>query len=134
MAELLNSGRFDDARLRLEQAVQARPGDAQTWNLLGVVRAQLGDSAGAEAAFRKSVAIAPAVAPVWLNLGRVCQSREGGAAEAIEAYETVLKLDPQNTEAHHQMAVLLEWKGDFQGSLKHLDRLPSPTRNGFRRF
>jgi len=45
--------------------------------------------------------------------------------KAFSAYEMALRLDPSNAEAHHQLALLLQWKGQFQESLDHVNRLPA---------
>ena len=47
---LFRLGRFADARMQLEQVVFAK-GDAEAWNLLGVVYTQLGDRSAALASF-----------------------------------------------------------------------------------
>ena len=125
--DLVRTGRLNEAAAELERATRAWPNDAGNWNLLGVVRAQQGDLAGAESAFRKAATLAPADPHVWLNLGRLYTGEHSPQSvdKGVAAYSTVLKLDPGNAEAHHQIAFLLQSKGDFRGSLKHLDQLPS---------
>jgi tetratricopeptide (TPR) repeat protein len=125
--ELIQSGRFAEARSALREALKTRAKDAELWNLLGVANAQENKTAEAEQAFRRAVAIAPKLESAWLNLGRLYQLDGGDTAttgKGISAYETVLRLDPTNAEAHHQLALLLQSRGDFRGSLAHLDRLP----------
>lgn len=53
------AGRLDAARSRLELLTQSGGGGAETWNLLGVVRGQLGDWPGAIAAFEEALRLAP---------------------------------------------------------------------------
>lgn len=53
-------GELAPARAMLETAVARDPSRASAWNDLGVVRAQLGDTAGAEVALRRAVDLAPA--------------------------------------------------------------------------
>ena len=122
--EMIQSGRPGEARSELLETLKTRPRDAELWNLLGVVNAQENRIAEAEQAFRKAIAIAPNLKPVWLNLGRLYQAG-GDTAKGVAAYEIVLRLDSANAEAHHQLALLLQSTGDFRGSLAHLNRLPT---------
>jgi tetratricopeptide (TPR) repeat protein len=131
VSRLLQQGKPAEARAAAAEALKTRPADAELWGLLGVASARANDLAAAETAFRKAVVLAPRLESAWLNLGRVYQlsPAEGAAAKGIAAYDTVLRLNPASAEAHHQLAVLLQWKGDFRGSLAHLDRLPPADRN-----
>ena len=125
--DLIAAGNLTEARAALERAIAARPNDGGLWNLLGVVNAQQGDLKQAETAFSKAVKLAPGLEPAWLNLGRVyvlSPDRDQAIKKGIAAYEKVLGLDPANPEAHHQLALLLQWKGAFRESLDHLNRLP----------
>ncbi|ACY16178.1 TPR repeat-containing protein [Haliangium ochraceum DSM 14365] len=56
---LLFWGRYADAEAALSEAAAARPGDPGAWHDLGMVRHQRGDLAGAELAFRRSIAARP---------------------------------------------------------------------------
>jgi len=40
--------------------------------------------------------------------------------EAVEAYELALALDPENTDAHYNLAGLYERRGDKAAALRHL--------------
>ena len=125
--DLIAAGNLTEARASLERAIAARPNDGGLWNLLGVVNAQQGDLNQAETAFSKAVKLAPGLEPAWLNLGRVyvlSPDRNQAVKKGIAVYEKVLGLDPTNPEAHHQLALLLQWKGSFRESLNHLNRLP----------
>ncbi|MCU1274865.1 MAG: hypothetical protein JWO48_2296 [Bryobacterales bacterium] len=113
--------------MALSRALATQPEDAALWNLRGIADAKLGNAAGAEQAFSRAVRLAPRLTSAWLNLGRVYQlspDRNEAIAKGIDAYQSVLGIEPENAEAHHQLALLLQWKGDFRESLAHLDRLP----------
>ena len=70
---------------------------------------------------------------VHLNLARVYQMRSEHepalVAKAVAQYQAALKLDPGQTEARFQLAVLLEWRGSFANSLEELSRLPDAERS-----
>lgn len=126
--DLVAGGRLDEARSSLTRALAGRPNDAALWNLSGVVYAQQGDLQHAETDFAKAAKLAPSMESAWLNLGRVyvmSPDRERATVKGVSAYERVLAIDPANPEAHHQLALLLQWKGEFRESLAHLDRLPA---------
>jgi tetratricopeptide (TPR) repeat protein len=127
ITELIQSGRFSEAREAIQASLKTRPADPELWNLMGVVDAQDNRREDGEKDFRKAVTLAPKYLPAWLNLGRLYQA--GGEIEkAIPAYQTALRIDDSNAEAHHQLALLLQSKGDFRASLAHLDRLPAEDR------
>ncbi|HEX8985119.1 MAG TPA: tetratricopeptide repeat protein [Bryobacteraceae bacterium] len=124
---LIQQGRLSEAKSALIDALKGRQADAELWSLLGIVNAQQDNVAAAEEAFRRAVRLAPRLTSAWLNLGRLYQLHPGGegaTGKGIAAYETALRLEPSNAEAHHQLAILLQWKGDFRESLAHLNRLP----------
>ena len=125
--DLIAAGRLAEAQPAISQALASEPKNAGLWNLKGIVEAQKGNGAGAEEAFRQAVGLAPRLTSAWLNLGRLYQlgsARKDAIEKGLAAYQTVLQLDPQNAEAHHQTALLLEWKGEFRESLAHLNQLP----------
>jgi len=43
----------------------------------------------------------------------------GEDARAVEAYRAALELEPQMTDAHYNLGLLLERQGDAQGALRH---------------
>jgi Flp pilus assembly protein TadD len=128
---LLAENRLAEAQSMLSRALAAQPDDAALWNLCGIADAKQGNVAHAEEAFTKAVKLAPGLVSAWLNLGRLYQLNSDRAAaigKGIQAYQAVLRIEPENAEAHHQLALLLEWKGAFRESLEHLDRLPPEDR------
>jgi len=128
---LVAENRLAEAQSALSRALVIQPNDAALWNLRGIADAKQGNMAGAEVAFSKAVHLAPRLASAWLNLGRLYQlapDRSEAVAKGINAYQSVIEIEPQNAEAHHQLALLLQWKGAFLESLGHLDRLPTADR------
>jgi tetratricopeptide (TPR) repeat protein len=126
--DLISAGDFQRARDLAEKAAEQSPRNAPLWNLVGIARGQAGDYAGAEQAFRRALSFDSTLVSVWLNAGRLYQlnsEKDSNALDkGIEAYTRALKLDASNREAHHQLALLLQWKGSFHQSLAQLDLLP----------
>jgi tetratricopeptide (TPR) repeat protein len=88
---------FDDgdpaaARRLLERAV-AGQAPAAVWFDLGLVRQDLGDHAGAAAAYREALEIRPDYAEAALNLGTVLQDK-GDLDGAMAAYRNAYRLRP----------------------------------------
>lgn len=52
------------------------------------------------------------------NLG-VDHQKRGNAVKAIEEYEYVLKLDPNNAEAHNNLGVIYKEQGNLDKAVKH---------------
>ncbi len=67
-AELLRAERYDEARRWSETAVELVPDLADAWVNLGVVRRRSGDTAGAEAAYRRAVEADADHLPAYQNL------------------------------------------------------------------
>jgi Flp pilus assembly protein TadD len=126
------AGNLAGARTDLTQALKEHPAAGGLWNLLGIVEAQQGNSEAAQSDFEHALRLSPQIVGVRLNLARVYQMRSEQepalAAKAIAQYQAGLKLDPDQTEARFQLAVLLEWRGSFEDSLDELARLPEPER------
>jgi Flp pilus assembly protein TadD len=100
--ELKRQGRLDEALDRIGRAVDLAPEDAHLRNSFGLVLALLGATAAAATAFRTALALAPAVAVIWSNLGN--------AAERAEA--RALAIAPGNARARGNLAIRLRLAGD----------------------
>jgi tetratricopeptide (TPR) repeat protein len=131
--QLLESGDTASAQALLTQALRESPDRAGLYNLQGVLKAQEGDLASAEANFRKAIKLAPDLEGAYLNLGRLYQehiSKDRTAREkALEVYDALLRIAPDQLEANYQSAVLLMQKGLYQESLKRLAKLPDEAQD-----
>jgi len=85
-------GEYEEAEIQLDQAAALAPGDAGTWHDVGMVRHHRGDTAGAEAALRRSIAASPrdarsriALAALLVNARRY--------ADALREYEALAELE-----------------------------------------
>jgi tetratricopeptide (TPR) repeat protein len=61
-------GRLEDAAAGYEAVLANEPGDFESWNNLGNVRASLGDAEGAIAAFQQSILLKPDVPQIYTNV------------------------------------------------------------------
>ena len=131
--QLLESGDTAGAQALLTQAWRESPDRAGLYNLQGVINAQEGDFASAEANFRKAIKLAPDLEGAYLNLGRLYQehiSKDVAAREkALGVYDSLLRFSPNQVEANYQSAVLLMQKGLYPASLNRLNKLPAEAQN-----
>ena len=130
--QLLREGDEVTAQALLSQALKGSPSNAGLYNLQGVIKAQEGDFASAEANFRKALALAPRSESVYLNLGRLYQERMRtdlrARDKALDVYAGLLQFAPDNLEANYQSAVLLMQRGLYGASLERLARLPAEAQ------
>jgi len=130
--ELIKEGKLEAAQNQLTEGVKEFPGHAAFYDLLGVVHAQQQRYDIAEADFRKAITLTPHFVGAYLNLGHLYQeelARDASARRrALAVYAGLLKIDPDNIEAHYQSAALLEQEGSFQASVNHIEGLPADAR------
>jgi len=131
--QLLQAGDTATAQALLSQALLESPNDGRLANIQGVIKAQEGDFASAEANFRKAIELAPHLEDAYLNLGRLYQEHApkdpGARGKALGVYAELLRFAPDHLEANYQSAVLLMQKGHYTESLQHLARLPSDSQD-----
>jgi tetratricopeptide (TPR) repeat protein len=103
-----------EARPLLDASVHER------WNDYGIGLLLQGDLSGAEAAFRRVVAMDPAYADGPVNVARVLV-QEGDTRAAIPLLEQALKLSPGLAKAHYFMGLALKADGRYDEALSHLE-------------
>ncbi len=116
---LANSGRslavkgsFDEAIQRFQDALEIMPDSAEAHNGLAVVLVRKGRIEEAIAHFQKAVAIKPDFAEPYYNLGDTLFYLEGKAPEALAAWRSVLRIDPDHLAVLNQTAWLLATSPD----------------------
>src|SRR5581483_7304201 len=102
---------------------------------LGIVREQLGDRAGARAAYERALTANPdALAPLW-NLALLFE-HAGQFDEAERCYKMVLEKAPKEEEARFRLGYLRLKREDyrgaieaFEGCIKHRPQWPEAQAN-----
>ncbi len=92
---LLRKGRPADAAACYEAVVAAWPDDHESWNNLGNVRRESGDSEGAVEALSRAVALRPDLAAVRRNLG-VALAEAGRREDSQTALDAAARLESRN--------------------------------------
>ena len=86
-------------------ALRADPRLPLIWNQLGHAQKRQRDLAGAEASFRRSIAINDSWARTYLDLGRVLKL-QGRLTEAAESFLSAIRLDPTVSPARNELLAL----------------------------
>lgn len=109
------------ARVAFEQAHRIAPDDVPTMLHLGSIQADLGSQAAAEALFGRILEVDAASTAAHHGLGRVALARRQ-YARAVEALETVLRLDPQASSVNYPLAMAYRGLGDRDAAEARLRR------------
>ena len=82
--EYMRQGDYERALERLERARQMDPGYHGTYNMLGMLYQQLGESAAAESSFKKAMSLSDNDPYTLNNYGQfLCDQQQHGQAEAL---------------------------------------------------
>jgi protein O-GlcNAc transferase len=84
--------RWIEGEVQLSEAVRLTPNDARTRNNLGVARQELGNTARAEADYRRAIALDPDFADAHYNLGCLLFG-EGRSDDAVRCHAAALAAD-----------------------------------------
>lgn len=103
----------------LQGVAAERPKDPEPLVFLAKARAAAGDLAGAEAALRKAVRIAPKRADIWSLLGEtfIMEAKGEVTADAKLAFGEALKVDPADVRARYFLGRGKIADGDVPGGL-----------------
>lgn len=85
-------GAYQQAEAALDEATRLAPGNAGAWHDLGMVRHELGDLAGAEIAFRRSVAVQPRDGRSRIALAALLW-KQRRLRDALREYESLAELE-----------------------------------------
>jgi tetratricopeptide (TPR) repeat protein len=119
-ATLRAEQRYADALPLLERAVAVAPDAPKVFSMLGEARAELGDLAGARAAFEEAAARDPRDVGNLVNLGLALQRSGSGEAEAV--YRRALELDASLVQARSNLALILAARGERDAAKSELGR------------
>jgi tetratricopeptide (TPR) repeat protein len=101
------NGRFDEAIVQFEKALEATPDSAEAHNGLAVALVKKGRHDEAVAHLEKAVAINPEFAEAYFNLGDTLYYLEGKVPEALAAWRSVLRIEPNHVPVLNQTAWVL---------------------------
>ncbi len=105
-------GDFDQAIVQFQSALEATPDSAEVHNDLAFALVRKGRADEAVAHFQKAVALKPDFAEAWFNLGVTEFYVQGKVADALAAWHSVLRIDPDRVPVLAQTAWVLATSPD----------------------
>ncbi len=105
--ELLQAGRYGEARTLLEKICAVDRRDAETWYLLGAAHQHLGAYQEAEASYTQTLALHPDHAETLHHIGFV-QEKQGKLEQAVASYQHVLEIEPNHTAVLCNLGLTLQ--------------------------
>jgi tetratricopeptide (TPR) repeat protein len=122
---LVRQGRLDEAPALTLVALRQHP-SPDGFNLLGVIDNQQQDDAGAVAAFRNALQLAPKSVAAHNNIANVyLVERKFDLAE--KEFRAALQIAPRDPSANYNLAVLLMTRGSSAEAIPYLERIHPET-------
>lgn len=113
--EMMEKGRFEEARENLEKVVILEPRNAEAYNNLGLALKKLGRNEEAFEQYRKALSIDPGCAECLNNLG-VLYLVNRDLSEAESHFQKAIEARPDYADPHFHLGLLLEARGDLEGA------------------
>ena len=123
----------DDQLAALEARARAEPNSAEAWTQLGAARFDMGDFAGAAAAYEKATALSSDSAGLWSALGEarvMASDRDPMPPQALDAFNKAIALDAKDPRARYFLAVKKDIGGDHKGAIEDWFALLADTPQG----
>jgi tetratricopeptide (TPR) repeat protein len=131
---VLEAGRYAEAEIHFQQALERREGLVSARQGLGLAYAAQGKTAQAEAQFQEIIRQQPAFAEAYTQLGEI-YLRTGRLPEALAAYRTAKTLRPNRAQSYHNLGTVFAAQGATEAAIQQfreaLQRDPSyvPAHN-----
>jgi Tfp pilus assembly protein PilF len=111
---------LDGAIAAFREALKFAPNAAEIHNTLGNALRQKGDIGAARAEFQEAARLNQIrtnqqAANFATNTG-LAQLKEGNLDAAVERFQAAIQLDPDNAQAHYQLAKALQQKGQREAA------------------
>jgi protein O-GlcNAc transferase len=134
---LTNSGKHSEAIKTLRAALHTSPTAGElrqtlstALNNFAAVNETAGDPATAEVLLREALALQPAFAKAWFNLGKALSGLHR-FDDAISAYRNAIAHDPEMADAYNNLGILLKAAGQIDAAVEQyrnaLQRNPSQS-------
>jgi tetratricopeptide (TPR) repeat protein len=119
---LEDTGHFSEAVVEYETVLDGNPRYAEAWNNLGNLYAKLGHAVEAESAFRKALSANPHLMAAHVNLGKLLMRGNKEIQEAIQLFETVMAVRPEDAGMANTVGAAYASSGDFEKSVEYFRR------------
>ncbi|MGD0096380.1 MAG: tetratricopeptide repeat protein [Terracidiphilus sp.] len=112
------SGEKIEAIQLYEQIMELNPNFAPAWINLGTIHFHQRDYRWAEQLYRRATEIDPAYVLAFFDLGNVLDELQR-LDESIAAYQQAVALAPRYADAHYNLALAHERRGEGRSALRH---------------
>ena len=116
----LSEGRFTDAMLLLNRAIENQPDNYEAYFLRGVTKYNLDDIIGARGDFDKTLVLHPLYIHALQYRG-ICNQRLNNQKEALDDFAQVIGIDPYNAEIYAARAVTYLQMARYEDALNDND-------------
>jgi tetratricopeptide (TPR) repeat protein len=103
----ISIGRFQDAKVHLEELLKQSPQDPQLWALLGQCHLGRGEFESAASSFKKAIELAPTQTDAYVQLAVVLGNYQSLPQEARQWIDKLVQRNPKNWRAHLQRGIYL---------------------------
>lgn len=116
----------------LEAKLKANPDDAEGWRMLGWAFFETRKFAESATAYARATQINPGKAEYWSSLGeaRVMAGPGDVPAQAKQAFDKAVALDPKDPRARYFLGVARDMSGDHKGAIDDWFKLLADTPQG----
>jgi tetratricopeptide (TPR) repeat protein len=115
------AGKLAEAEMLARRVLDAEPGNAEAFHLLGIVAHQSGNLAHAIEHVKRATQLAPGVALYHANLGEMCRLAKR-TDEAIAEGERALAIQPDYADALSNVGIAYFEKDDFDAAIRSYER------------
>jgi tetratricopeptide (TPR) repeat protein len=119
---LVSEGQVAEAQRKIQEELQQNPGNAEAYDLLGVISVSEKNYAGALEAFQHALKLEPNSTRTRNNVGNVYVA-QGKFDLAEQEFRTVLRAAPANRDANYNLGLLLLAQGAPAKAILHFQRV-----------
>ncbi|NPV51307.1 MAG: tetratricopeptide repeat protein [Candidatus Methanofastidiosum sp.] len=107
---LYDQGRYDEAIIKFERALEIDPTNKEAWAYKGISLDDIGRYSDALFCYDKAIAIDPYYIVPWYNKG-ILIGNQGQYLDAITCFDRVISIDPNDGGAWYNKGIALELLG-----------------------
>jgi len=124
--ELLQQGKFEDAKIRIQEELQQNPLNAQGYALLGLVYTAENNYPEALTAFQQGLKLNPKSTGIHNDLGNLYVT-QGNLDLAEKEFREVLRLSPADSDGNYNLSLVLLTKKHPADAIPFLQRIHPQT-------
>jgi len=123
---LVQQGKFDEAKVRIQQEIQQNPANSEGYALLGLVYTAEKNYSDALSAFQQGLKLNPKSAGIRNDLGNL-YVLQGDLDQAEKEFREVLRLSPTDPDANYNLGLVLLGKKQPADAILYFQRVHPAT-------